>query len=601
MIRNFLSSLFYLCYISIDVKSEMDSTCFGNGFVESDHFVSFYDRLINITDNNIQLVYEDRKNVYGPSLAVGIIYDCYTQDEETCSFAAAAASEYATYNGYAIKIHSLKDSKDIAFNRIQYLSESIKTWAESMHYIVYMTSELVIIDMNWRIEQLFSKYKKSHAVVIATGSDKQSISPDFFVFKNNAWTKNFVSDWRAQQVKGLATNDLIALQNFYSADKDDLDDYISFLSVNSIKPEYPSIVNLKPSNKFLYLPYDTEDVKLMRRVYQSTYEEVCRNITRHQPFEPHLGLTKSKLVSWSIAAYEPIWEYALTAFSLKSSKGENNASDCENFASKTSSLVTALDAFNFEKDESLQLDDAITVRSKTFKQLFLNIKRRRSVIESAMLAGTNTSSLVDMEWRRILKSCISIGQGYIARTRDSDKDRKTALNLLKDLLEELHAIDSKDNDTQEALVNMYVDVGMIEMKEQQYEESLSHFLAGLRIARRVANYIGENVILAPATHAAEAMEHLERHEEAVVLYETVVHLAEKYYGESSLTTAYIKVQAAMANNNFYKFKKANKLVMNALEIFNNEPIGAVAEDVYELAFSLYEKTVNKRDEVAQDL
>jgi tetratricopeptide (TPR) repeat protein len=584
-------------------RSQSSTSCLA--VLEIDSNETFYEHIVNTAKNNLEAIKLSKKSQFGPFLSIGIIFDCYGLSEDICGPAASIVTEYAAYHEYSLNI--IPSATDLHWRRLNNIVDAFENWASDMDYIVYVHADVAILDMNWRIEQLALKHKKSNAIFFPGTMGTFAISHDFFIFRNNKWSKNFINDWKRYKIKGKTTNDFYALEALYAAEKEDLDDYITFIPTNTLRAEYPVISNLRSSHVIAHFPSINQAEQVSLVMYQHAYENICYHIShRHNHYDPiafetHNGITKSMILQWSIDVFYPLWENDLKQFATKSSTGGNTHTDTERLSSLVNSITLALEAQKSEQENNIKSEESLSIRSKSFKQLFLNMKRRRGMILRLQEEGTNTSSLTDTAWQSILQHTLSVGQEYIARSSTDDKDHKITLKLIKEILEELYEIDPKNTDTQEALVNMNVDVGMIAMKEKRYDDALTSFLAGLRIARKVGAYIGENVVLQPASHAAEAMVQLERFEEAVVLYETVVYLTGKYIGEDSLTLAYVKVQAALANNNIRKFKTANKLLEQALTIMNNESQEGVDEGIYELAFSLYEKTHGKKNEEIKDL
>lgn len=545
-------------------------------------------------------------NTIGPHLGVGIIIPFKEASQNHSVYSLAINEYYARRNGYALKIvddyvddNNVGDFR-ITWNAVKHLRDALTTWAKDYEYVLYMEADVIPLDMKYRLEELAVRYKKSNMIFVAGGViSGTKVGTDWILVRNNVWTMDVLDDWWNYRDRATMS-DADVFEEYYKMHEDEISDYITIMSVNTLKNDYPAMLKLWKNNYFLQFPLEVSQYKKI--IYEDVLDTICDNVKKNPLAEtyPHqLGLTKDKLLMLSTEVYRGLWEEKYEAFAAKAESGENTYTENQQLMTVAYHLGHSLDsmvaAASESEDTPRSSPEAHKVRGKTFKQMYLNLKRHREKIAKNNESAKKIAETYK-EFAPLLKTVLKTGQDFISKMPETFKEKKIVIKIVRDILEDLLDIQERDPETQEALVNMNVDMGMINMNEKKYEAALADFLAGLRIARKVGAVIGDLVVLAPASQAADAMVLLERYEEAVVLYLHVVQLAEKHHGEEDLTTAYIKVQAAMANEYFKKFKKAHKLIESAIDIFNVHPPEAVPQSIFEAAMNIYSRTKGKRDE-----
>ena len=542
----------------------------------------------------------------GPHLKVGVVTPFKSLDSNHSIFSLAVNEYYAKRHGYVFKIVDDDTNDDdvgdfrITWNAVKYLREGLRSWAKNLDYVLYMDSTMITVDMKLRLEQLAAKHKKSNVIFVSGGILKggAKVSTDIILVKNTVWTLDLLDDWWHYRDR-TSMSDTEVFDEYYKMHEEDISDFITIINLNTIKNDYPAMTKLWKNNQFLHLPLEAGEYK--RMVFEDAFDAVCdaaRKNPREEEFPWQLGITKEKLTALSAEVYRDLWQGKYDAFEARAEEGSNTYADCQILMTLASHLAQTLDNIdNVAASEEIptQNPEATRVRGKTFKQLYVNLKRYRTKISNGAESAKRLAEK-HAEFAPMLKTTLKGGQDFIAKMPQNFKEKKTVIKIVRDILEDLQEIKENDPDTQEALVNMNVDMGMINMNDKKYEAALADFLAGLRIARKVGVVVGDLVVLAPASHAADAMVLLERYEEAVVLYLYVVQLAEKHHGQEDLTTAYIKVQAAMANEYYKKYKKAHKLIQSAIDIMQMYPPESVPENIYTAAVDMHTRTKGRKDE-----
>mmetsp|Transcript_24399 Transcript_24399/g.41315 ORF Transcript_24399/g.41315 Transcript_24399/m.41315 type:complete len:596 (+) Transcript_24399:82-1869(+) len=536
----------------------------------------------------------------GPKLKLGIVSGFHPAEGGHSTYALALNEMYAEHHGYTIKILAganellEDDDEPVSFHNpfrnwiaVNALRSALKTWAADYDYVVYLSSDAAILNFDLRLEKIAVKYKKSNVVMVSGGTESM-ITTDFILVRNNLWTVDFLDDWwkfyMGKDKKGVRDSDIFS--KFYKSDEDEMKDNIAFIPEGTLISDHPPLQRFKKANSILAMVNQATHMK--KSIFKYAHVQLCNAVeeaedtTAAVKLPPQLGISKAVILDISLRVYRELWEEKMSQYMLKSDKGLNDFRATDELSFVASHLVLSLTIAKTPESK----EELAVVRSKTFKHMYLNMKRNENKEATEELIYT-------------LKSVLRFGQDYVVHEKDQ-KEKKVAMKVIKEMLEELMVHREDDHDTQEALVNLNCDIGQMYVDEQRYEEALPEFLAALRIARRVGNFIGERVILAPANHAADTLLLLQRFEEATVMYNVAVHLIRKYFGKMDLTTGYALVQSSIANFYHKKYKTCFKQAEEALEIMAEEVEEEIDAQMLHHAQQMREQCKGRKDEVPAD-
>lgn len=536
-------------------------------------------------------------NDVGPKLRLGIITGFHPLEVNHTTYGVALNEIYARYHGYTFKfLQGVNQSVDRLEESVSFynplrdwigvnaIRSALISWARDYDYLVYMSSDALILNFDLRMEKIAVKYKKSNAVFVSGGTESM-ISHDFILVKNNLWTLDFLEDWWNSYMNdaknGIRNTD--TFEKFYKSNEAEMKDNVAIIPAGTLISENPPMQRLKKANSIITMNNQASNMK--ESLFQYCHVQLCNAVEEAENKDmvtiPHqLGLSKQVLIDTALRVYQELWEEKIDKYMLLSDVGKNDFRATDDLSFVASHLVLA-----WTISKNPESKDALSnIRAKTFKHMYLNMKRNENKEATNELIHT-------------LKAVLRFGQDYVVHIKDN-KEKRVAMKVIKELLEELMLHREDDHDTQEALVNMNCDIGQMYVEEQRYEEALSEFLAALRIARRVGNFIGERVILAPANHAADTLLLLQRFEEATVMYNVAVHLIRKFHGKYDLTTGYALVQSSIANFYFKKYKTCFKEAEEAIEIMSEEGQEEPDPQMWEHAHQMRNQCAGKKDEVS---
>lgn len=592
----------------------VSSTCDYN---DINHLLTIVNQSSSI---RFQRALDDTYNLIGPKLNVAIISPFLDEEirKNYSTYGFAINEYYARANGYLYIVNQTvaDDDRYFNWNSISQIRNALQTWGKNMDYIVYTTFESVFTNFDFRIEQFMVKSKKTNVVFLAGGAmTGAKISSDFIIVRNNIWTMDFLDDlWTTREHNQFS--EIQVFEELYKLYEEDLKDHIMIISNNVFRNDYPAMSKYRSNHHMLSFPLEVAEYK--RNVYEEIFEMLCSFERKAQPFGVNVNLlsyplqrsvTREMLKMHSVETYRAIWDDKMAEYSAKAIRGENTPTDTDRLSTITVYLSNTISLFDPEyeavpvSNDSLEPIDgelteahneSIKILSKTFKQMFINLKKYRSNLSDTPQKALEYMKL-DPQYPNMLKAVLRLGQEYMSHLKKSPKELKILTEILRDILEDLVTINNKDVETQESLVYMNVDLGMDHMAHKRYQQALADFLSALRVARRVGNYIGDQIVLTPANQAAEAMVMLERYEEAVVLYDTVVPLTKKHNGAEDLTSAYIFIQAAFAYHQYQRHKTAHNLVEKAIEILEMNGVDRTDPKVYTHAKEIERSTRGKPD------
>jgi tetratricopeptide (TPR) repeat protein len=543
---------------------------------------------------------ELQASAVGPKLRLGIVSGYHPAEGSHSTYALALNEMYAKNHGYTFKILAgaddiVEDAKESVASHnpfrnwlaVNSLRTALKTWAADYDYVVYLSSDAAILNFGLRLEKIATKYKKSNVMLVSGGTESM-VTTDFVLVRNNLWTLDFLDDWWKFYVntgkKGIRDSDIF--EKYYKSDEDEMKDNVAIIPEGTLVSQQPPLQRFKKANSILTM--NNQATHMKKAIFKYAHVQLCNAVEEAEDdagavkIPPQLGITKAIILETSIRVYKELWDEKIADYMLKSDKGLNDIQTTDELSFVASHLVLSHSIGKTPESK----DELSHIRSKTFKHMYLNMKRNENKEATEELIHT-------------LKSVLRFGQDYVVHIKDP-KEKKIAMKVIKELLEELMVHREDDHDTQEALVNLNCDIGQMYVDEQRYEEALPEFLAALRVARRVGNFIGERVILAPANHVADTLLILQRFEEATVMYNVAVHLIRKFHGKMDLTTGYALVQSSIANFYHKKFKTCFKQAEEALEIMAEPGQEEADPQMWHHAQQMRDQCKGKKDEVTED-
>lgn len=162
----------------IDVLSDLCSSTKGTIALED---------VMRLSEQHNQMMEIEASQIYGPTLQIGIVTHATQNIRDYSALSYALILGYAHNNKYSTKMYTEQSYnngepiEDARWAKIKILEEALHPssgWARDMDYVVWVDADLIFIDLNFRLERVFSENRKANLIASA-GCD--SCIPSFVI------------------------------------------------------------------------------------------------------------------------------------------------------------------------------------------------------------------------------------------------------------------------------------------------------------------------------------------------------------------------------------------------------------------------------------
>ena len=243
-------------------------------------------------------------SVQGPSLSVVILTRVTKDIFEYAAWSLFLQAVYAERNGYSLL--ALPDRENTAQSDYQYyrklspMIEAMEGAAFHSDYFVWMDADLVVLDLDMRIEQIAAAYPAAHILMSADVSSVANTG--MIIVRNTAWSLQFLRDWLWEHSTEGVTTDQMGFTILYQRRHGDgASSRIAILPPHVLNSEAPPMGRQLPSHQVLHLA--AESTLLRKTVFQRGAKEVCRALHEYGALQPQLGLTRHYLQKKTQSVY----------------------------------------------------------------------------------------------------------------------------------------------------------------------------------------------------------------------------------------------------------------------------------------------------------
>eukprot|EP01032_Pedospumella_encystans_P018796 gene18796-21390_t len=228
---------------------------------------------------------------------VAIITFTTAQTISYASFALAINSAYAKRFGYAFRLFDLDDTGEIGDPRwikIRLVKEALSQWARSYAYVVWLDSDLAIIDHSFRFEDVALANPNADMIM-----SKDMLTAPFvsnsgvIIVKNTLWSLNMLDLWWSSYDRDRCCD-----QNAFTWLYDrklpaDIQAKTALLPANAINSDFPAWLNQHNSDPILHLAGQSS---IYRNVVFSTgFQHICEQESEGGVHKQQIGLTRDFL------------------------------------------------------------------------------------------------------------------------------------------------------------------------------------------------------------------------------------------------------------------------------------------------------------------
>lgn len=322
------------------------------------------------------------------------------------------------------------------------------------------------------------------------------------------------------------------------------------------------------------------------KVFKTTFEEICRhfnstadNICRSHakscrvyPLAPQLGISRSKLLEWTVDEYSVEANQLLEVFAKGAAKGENGLRESRKLANAVHHYAHALSSGAMTPASSSDdmsattgtsgVVDPMELRKKVYKLLMTNIKRRR-VLNQLQRERTGT---IMTDWPELLKVAAEAGQHVV--TVGTPKARKKVANEVMKLLEEMLATCHEDQRPAVMLMvaHMHSQLAMIALANKDTPAAIKSFAQALNITEQLTLQSGDHILVTPLTQLANARAMAGQFAEASALYRRAITIAQDHLGHEHYSLAQHLVNFGIAKVQSLEKGEGRELLNRAAHI-----------------------------------
>jgi len=206
---------------------------------------------------------------------------------------------------------------------------------------------------------------------------------------------------------------------------------------------------------------------------------------------------------------------------------------------------------------------AISLRNRTFNDLFTNLNNRRVKNQEHL---TITGRPME-DWPELMKSCCEAGQHMTARGT-SEQKKVAGAKTMALLLELVEIVAHLQRPAVELMIaSLHLDLGLIDYYDDKLREAMVNFKKCLAMNKKLAKKSGDHITVQPMEIMANTYSQLGEYTKAYQLYEKCIKNVIKHLGPNheSLGEFYLNFATAKSANG--NPDEARKLLTESLRIF----------------------------------
>ena len=452
------------------------------------------------------------------------------------------------------------NQRDVRWNKVKILSEGLKTWGREMDYLLWLDADLIFLDMSFDIIESVVSNTSIHQggeIFISAESAGSStmINSGSILVKNSDFSVKFLDSWWGNEDERKFYSDQEQFDMVYHrmvAAGDSNVQKIRILPPDAINSDPPAMTNQKDTSKILHLM--GEHTSFRSAVFSSGFNEICRYLSNQHvddhnnhtvnlnSLEPQLGITKNKLLRWTLDIYGPEVFERMNAYEILAKGGSNGLRETDLFANAVHHYAHAL-KHSFGQNYTKNIKLAENLRIRTFELLYMNLEQKREEIN--VYKKKNGKSHPD--WPELMKKVAVAGQHLISIGSESERldAAQKVLTLLSELLKSTHV--AQQGAVMIMVSHVYGQIGFIHIGANRIEDAHWHFLQAYEISLSLAEQSGEHILEEPMSMLANTYSMLGRFSDATPLFRRLISIVEHSSGKLSEKLVKYLINAGMCS------------------------------------------------------
>jgi len=258
---------------------------------------SLYNDNVIFSDDNDDKVNSNRMITF----AIVSYSDSNILDYSTYSYAINTI--WSEANGYKFRLYKpnddvVYDKYDSRWNKVIIIYDALNEWAQQYDYIVWMDSDLIIMDLEMRLEYIVYQHKKADVIFSKDPRIENGVvNTGMFIIKNTVWSKKFIYDWWYKYDRSQGMDQHIFDKLWYE-NVNDIKDHVVLLPFDHINSHFPAWINQKEYNNVLHLAGANNQFR--KQSFKLGLDEICHAYrqctlteeTSKCPIKPQLGLNR---------------------------------------------------------------------------------------------------------------------------------------------------------------------------------------------------------------------------------------------------------------------------------------------------------------------
>lgn len=249
---------------------------------------------------------------HGPKLLISFITRASPEIDEYASYSLLSNVLYMKLHDYGYIIEENIDNNSKFKDDYEYYRKlapiieslidtntSYPTVANQCDYLIWIDADVVILDINFKIENIIDKFPKANIIMSA---DVSAIAnTGFIIIKNNKWSLNFLHNWYNQRLKNKYVSDQNGFEIVYNRFYNTSRDKIVILPPDAINSDAPPMSRQRDHNQILHLA--SEHNYLRQSIFYKAATEMCKY---EKKATKQLGIDRNYILSTTRSVYHDI-------------------------------------------------------------------------------------------------------------------------------------------------------------------------------------------------------------------------------------------------------------------------------------------------------
>lgn len=233
------------------------------------------------------------------------------------TYSTSSIMDYATYSLSILTIYSqINDyfyyhtapesgheyySNDQRWNKVKIVHNAFTTWGKDLDYIVYLDSDLTILNMNFKFEDIINNNQNFDLIFSKDSHPMNGImNSGLFIAKNSKWTLDFLEEWWGTTELREMAIDQHAFSMLWNKNSHNMQSHVKLLPPNILNTHFPAWLHQQPQDNILHLAGCSSIFR--KAVFKLGLQNLCNGLTdkkavdqNHNNVLPQLGLNLDTL------------------------------------------------------------------------------------------------------------------------------------------------------------------------------------------------------------------------------------------------------------------------------------------------------------------